>query len=121
MRPAHGDLDGITSRQRVRRLFAVLDDVGYYAAGFASTRMLATAWDRISELLLQADDLAMRAAVADVDRQDVGSAAWWLAIRRVSRAFDDRHLPLYCGPQLRHGPAARRDQPGRERPELHRL
>ena len=88
MQPAHGNIDATVSRQRVRRLFAVLDDVGHYAAGYASTRMLATAWDRISELLLQADDLAMQAAVADVDRQAVGSAAWWLAIRRVARAVD---------------------------------
>jgi hypothetical protein len=70
-------------QQRARRLFGMLDDLARYASDNTSASVLAHAWDRISELLLQADD-AVTAAVREVPAHRPGSPGWWRAINRVA-------------------------------------
>jgi hypothetical protein len=70
-------------QQRVRRLFSVLDDLARYASDYTSASALAHAWDRIAELLIQADE-AVTAAVREVSGHRVGSPGWWRAINRVA-------------------------------------
>jgi hypothetical protein len=62
--------------------------VARYAAGNASTAMLAHTWDRISDLLLTTDDPVLRASVRRVSEHEPGSQPWWAAIRAVA----SRHL-----------------------------
>lgn len=85
-------------RRRIRRLLAILDDVATYTAAYADTRLLGQAWARVSELMLQADQLAGRCAehgrcavVRAIDRaasQEVGSPAWWREVRAAGRISD---------------------------------
>jgi hypothetical protein len=77
-------------QERLRRLFGALEDVARYNIGNANGRMLATAWDRIAELLQVSDDLSARKAAAVVAGQEPGSFSWWLAVRAVARILEDR-------------------------------
>lgn len=74
-------------QQRVRRLFRTLDDLARYSSEYTTAPVLAHAWDRITELLLETDD-AVTAAVREVSRHRVGSPGWWRAINRVSGLLD---------------------------------
>ena len=74
-------------QQRVRRLFRTLDDLARYSSEYTGASVLAHAWDRISELLLETDD-AVAAAVSEVSRHRVGSPGWWRAINRVTGLLD---------------------------------
>jgi hypothetical protein len=78
---------GAAQHRRIRRLFVVLDDVARYAAGNASTAMLAHTWDRISDLLVSTDDLLLRASVRRVSEHEPGSQLWWAAIRAVASRY----------------------------------
>jgi len=71
----------------VRRLFRTLDDLARYSSEYTGASVLAHAWDRISELLLETDD-AVAAAVSEVSRHRVGSPGWWRAINRVTGLLD---------------------------------
>jgi hypothetical protein len=102
-------------KRRIRRLLAVLEDVGHYSASYGSARMLASAWDRVGELLLATDDPVLTGNVSEVARHEVGSARWWLAIRKLTRAIDDGHLGLTGGGWQHHRHAGNlRDRLGAE-------
>jgi hypothetical protein len=74
-------------QQRVRRLFGVLDDLARYASDYTSAPVLSHAWDRISELLLEADPPVV-AAAREVSRHRAGSPGWWRAINGVASLLD---------------------------------
>jgi hypothetical protein len=88
-------------RRRIVRLFAMLDDVATYTAAYTDTRLLGQSWARISEFLLHADELAGRcsgrgrcAVIRAIDRAgraEVGTAAWWAAVR-TARMVSERHF-----------------------------
>lgn len=88
---------GTPEQRRIRRLFAVLDDVAHYTAGNAGTRMLVHAWDRITDLLLASEDLSLRAAVRAVAEHEAGSSGWWHSVRVVTRIVDEHHAGLTSG------------------------
>lgn len=88
---------GAADLRRIRRLFAVLDDVAHYTADNAGSRMLAHAWDRLSDLLLQSDDPRLRAAVHAVSEQTPGTSGWWASTRAVAAICADRHFALTSG------------------------
>jgi aminopeptidase-like protein len=81
-------------QRRLRRLFAVLEDVADYTAGYGSTKMLAQAWDMIGELVLQIEDAGILTAVAIVGEHEVGSSGWWLAISAVADVVDEQYRGL---------------------------
>lgn len=76
-------------QERLRRLFGVLEDVARYNTGNANGRMLATAWDRIAELVQVSGDPGARKAAALVAGHEPGSSSWWLAIRAVATVLED--------------------------------
>jgi hypothetical protein len=111
--PARDGGDAAARAQRIRRLLAVLEDIGHYSASHASPRMLASAWDRVGELLLASDDPVLAASVTEVTRHDVGTARWWLAIRKLTGTLDDGLLGLSRGGwQRRHQAGELRDELG---------
>ena len=59
--------------------------------------MLAHAWDRLTDLLLQSDDLRLRAAVQAVSEQVPGSSGWWASTRAVAAICAERHFTLTSG------------------------
>jgi hypothetical protein len=73
--------------RRVRRLLLMLDDLARYASDYTSAAVLGHAWDRITDLLLEADQ-AVVAAVREVSGHRVGSPGWWRAINRVASLLD---------------------------------
>jgi hypothetical protein len=95
--PARDGGDAAARTQRIRRLLAVLEDVGHYSASHASPRMLASAWDRVGELLLASGDPVLTANATEVARHEVGTTRWWLAVRKLTRAIDDGRLGLRGG------------------------
>jgi hypothetical protein len=92
--------------RRVRRLFAMLDDVGAYAAGYAAgTRLLAQSWTRISEFLQQAGgpgDCGQPCLIQNLDEHvsvhEPGSPGWWRAVRAAAQACEEHYARL-----LAHG------------------
>ena len=65
----------------------MLDDLARYASDYTSASALSHAWDRISELLPEADQ-AVVAAAREVSRHRAGSPGWWRAINGVASLLD---------------------------------
>lgn len=101
-------------QNRIRRLFAALDDISGYSGNCGSTGVLAQTWARIADLVLgyaaaaeascrraaghrpvadTADQLTaglheIHKAVRQVGAHDIGAAGWWLAVRDVAQACE---------------------------------
>jgi hypothetical protein len=92
--PVAGDDQPAGQRERIRRLFAVLEDVARYAAGYARSEMLADTWARIGDLLQQPGGpasitTAVRTAAERVGDHEAGSASWWRAVWATAKAWED--------------------------------